>query len=345
VVAPEQGEAEGVSATGRTAGAAIGAGSKGSARPGGRRALLLHILTDAGLVLGGALGLAAFVAIANDHGGLGYDTPSYWLAGKNVLAGARLYDTDPYSTLSLYTYPPIFAQLFVPFSLLPELFVAWVWRVSGVLCLRYLTGSWPATVVCCAFVPVLTELAISNVTLQLAVVILFAMRDKRGAYLVPWAAMIKFGPALVVPYLWFHKPESRRPLAIGTLVFLAACLISFGLSPRDWSDYVDMLRFQNMTSLSGSQVIHLIPSGGGIDFVARFALAGVVALLAAYWGRGWLAYAAASITCPVMAISRFAPLVGLWRFRPAGWPSARPAAEERANGPAPSSPAPAEAAP
>ena len=321
--------------------ATVSGAATGPTRAQRRRALFLHILTDAGLVLGGALSLAAFVKIAGDHGGLGYDTPSYWLAGKNVLAGAHLYDTDPYSTLSLYTYPPIFAQLFVPLSLLPELFVAWIWRASGVLCLRYLTGSWPATVVCCLFVPVLTELAISNVTLQIAAVILFAMRDKRGAYLLPWVAMIKFGPALIVPYLWFHKPESRRPLVIGTVVFLAACLVSIGLSLRDWSDYVDMLRFQNMTSLSGGQVIHLIPSGGGIDFVARFALAGVVALLAAYWGRGWLAYAAASITCPVMAISRFAPLVGLWRFRPAGWPGSTRAAEASV----PSGSAPAEAAP
>jgi hypothetical protein len=128
--------------------------------------------------------------------------------------------------------------------------------------------------------------------------------------------MFKFGPALIVPYLWFRKPETRRPLVIGTLVFLAACLISVAVAPGDWSDYVDMLRFQNVTALSGQGVINLIPSGGGIDFIARFVLAAIVALLATYWRRGWLAYAAASITCPVMAISRFAPLVGLWSFRP-----------------------------
>jgi hypothetical protein len=105
--------------------------------------------------------------------------------------------------------------------------------------------------------------------------------------------------------------------------------VSVLVAPRAWSDYVDMLRFQNMTDLSGSQVIHLIPSGGGIDFVVRFALAGAVALFAAYTSRDWLAYAAAAITCPVLAISRFAPLVGLWRFRrggesdaPAGVPAA-----------------------
>jgi hypothetical protein len=307
VVAPEQGEAEGVSATGRTAGAAIGAGSKGSARPGGRRALLLHILTDAGLVLGGALGLAAFVAIANDHGGLGYDTPSYWLAGKNVLAGARLYDTDPYSTLSLYTYPPIFAQLFVPAAPLPELLVAWLWRISGVLCLRYMVGSWKAAVVACAFLPVLIELSLGNVTLQIGALLVFSLRDRRGAYLLPWAAALKFGPVLLVPYLWFRMPETRRPLLIGSAVFAAACLASWLVAPGAWSDYVSTFGWETSSLMSGSGVIAIVPSSGGLDFVLRFAIAAAVAVYAAYARRDWLAYASAAITCPILAFSRFAP--------------------------------------
>jgi hypothetical protein len=282
------------------------------------RATLIHVLTDAGLVLGGALAIAALISIAGDHSGLGFDTPSYWLAGRHVIEGTPLYQADPYSTLALYTYPPIFAQLFVPAALLPELLVAWLSRLTGVLCLRYLVGSWKATVIACAFVPVLTELSITNVTLQLAACLMFALKDRRGAYLLPWAVALKFGPVLIVPYLWFRKPETRRPLLIGTFIFLGACLVSVLVAPRAWSDYVDMLRFQNMTDLSGSQVIHLIPSGGGIDFVVRFALAGAVALFAAYTSRDWLAYAAASITCPVLAFSRFAPLVGLWRFRRGG---------------------------
>lgn len=274
-----------------------------------------RIVLDAGLVVGGTFALVAFIAIVQDHGGLGYDTPAFWLAGRHVLEGSPLYQADPYTTFGLYTYPPIFAQLFVLPALLPELVVAWLLRISAVLCLRYLTGSWRATIVAFVFLPVAIELSINNVTLELAAIVLFSMRDKRGAYLLPWAAMIKFGPVLIVPYLWFRKPETRRPLIIGTLVFLGACLVSILLAPGQWSEYVDMLRFRNASVLSGQGVIHLIPSGGGIDFVARFALAGAIALAAAYWRRGWLAYAAASITCPVMAWSRFAPLVGLWWFR------------------------------
>ncbi len=298
-----------------------------AARRRGRRAIALGILTDVGLVLGGAIALAALVVIAKDNSGIGFDTPSYWYAGRHVIEGAPLYQPDPYSTLGLYTYQPVFAQLFVPLALLPEVLVAWVWRVTGVLCLRYIVGSWKATIISCAFLPVLTELSISNVTLQIAAVLVFALRDKRGAYLLPWAAALKFGPVLIVPYLWFRRPETRRPLIVGALVFLAACLVSFILAPRLWADYVDMLRFQNVTELSGMQVIHLIPSGGGIDFIARFGLAALVAVVAAIVNRDWLAYAAASITCPVLAFSRFAPLVGLWRFRPVGWPGSRRSAE------------------
>ncbi len=285
-------------------------------RPRRTRVFVARVLTDLGLVLGGALALAALYTVVQDHGGLAYDTHAYWLAARNVLDGAPLYQSGPYSALGLYTYPPVFAQLFTPAAPLPELVVTWAWRVTGVLSLRYLVGSWKATVVSCCFVPVLTELAIGNVTLQLAACILFALRDRRGAYVLPWAVALKFGPALVVPYLWLRRPETRRPLVVGTLVFLAACLVSVVVSPGAWSDYLNMLLAQNSNVLGGTQVIHLIPASGGVDFVARFGIAGLVALFAAYARRDWLAYAAAAITCPVMAVSRFAPLVALWRFRP-----------------------------
>lgn len=283
-----------------------------------------RLLVAAGLVLGGALALDSLVTILGDNGGMGYDTPSYWQAGKNVLNAAPLYRQVSYSTLGLYTYPPLFAQLFAPFALLPEVLVGWVSRTFGLLCLRYLTGSWKATLVACVFLPVLIELSIANVTLEVAACVLFAMRDRRGAYLLPWAAMLKFGPALIVPYLWVRKRDARRPLVIGTLIFLAACGVSILVDPRGWTDYVNMLRFQNAAALSGQEVIHLIPSGGGLDFAIRFGIAGLAALFAAYARRDWLAYAAAAITCPVMAISRFAPLVALWRFRPG---ADRPGAE------------------
>ena len=95
------------------------------------RHVAIRVLTDAGLAVGGALAIAAMIAIAQDNGGLGYDTPAFWLAGRHVLEGARLYGADSYSALGLYFYPPIFAQLYVPLALLPELLVAWAWRARS----------------------------------------------------------------------------------------------------------------------------------------------------------------------------------------------------------------------
>ena len=325
--------------------ATVPGAAAGPTRANRGRALLLHILTDAGLVIGGSLVLAAVALLVGRDGGLAYDTKAYWLAARHVLDGTTLYAPASVSDLGAFKYPPLFAQLFVPAAWLPELLVAWLWRASGILCLRYIVGSWKSAIVACAFIPVLTELSLGNVTLQIAAALVFALRDRRGAYLLPWAAALKFGPVLLVPYLWFRMPESRRPLVIGTVVFAAASLASYLAAPSLWSSYVSTFGWESNSLMSGSGVIAIVPSSGGLDFVLRFALAGVVALLAAYWGRGWLAYAAASITCPVMAISRFAPLVGLWRFRPAGWPGSTRAAEASVPSGSASGSAPAEAAP
>lgn len=279
------------------------------------RALAARILVDAGLVLGGALALAALAVLVGHDGGLAYDTRAYWQAAQHVLDGSPLYTPASVSDLGAFKYPPIFAQLFVPAAPLPEIVVAWAWRVSGILCLRYMVGSWKAAIVACAFLPVLIELSLGNVTMQIGAALVFALRDRRGAYLLPWIAALKFGPVLIVPYLWFRMPESRKPLVIGTAVFAAACLASYVAAPGAWAPYVDTFGWENGSLMSGSGVIALVPSWGGLDFVIRFAIAAVVALFAVYARKDWLAYAAASITCPVLAFSRFAPWVALWQFR------------------------------
>jgi hypothetical protein len=289
--------------------------SVASNRPPAPRELALRIATDVGLALGGSLAIAAAAVIIAGDGGLAYDTRAYWLAAQHALDGTALYSQATVSDLGAYKYPPLFAQLFAPGAYLPELLVAWLWRVSGVLCLRYLVGSWKAAVVACAFVPVLIELSLGNVTLQIGAVLLFALRDRRGAYLLPWVAALKFGPVLLVPYLWWRMPESRRPLVVGTAVFAAACLVSYLIAPGQWSAYASTFGWENSSLMSGSGVIAIVPSWGGLDFAIRFAIAAAVAGFAAFARRDWLAYAAASITCPIMAWSRFAPLVGLWGFR------------------------------
>lgn len=286
-----------------------------------RRALAGRALLDAGLVVGGSLALAAVAVMVANDGGLAYDTRAYWLAAGHILDGTNLYAPATVSDLGAFKYPPIFAQLFVPASFLPELAVAWLWRVVGILCLRYIVGSWRASIVACAFLPVLIELSLGNVTLQIGAILVFALRDRRGAYLLPWAAALKWGPALLVPYLWFRQPELRRPLVIGTTVFAAACVASWALDPGAWASYVSTFGWENDSLMAGTGVIALVPGWGGLDFALRFGIAALLAIYAAATRRAWLAYAAAAITCPVLAFSRLAPLVGLWRFGPAARPT------------------------
>ena len=280
------------------------------------RAIASHVLLDAGLVVGGSLLLAAAWLLIRPDGGLAYDTRAYWLAARHVMDGTALYSQATVSDLGAYKYPPLFAQLFVPVGFLPELLVAWLWRVTGILCLRYMVGSWKAALVACAFLPVLGELSLGNVTMQIGAVLVFALRDKRGAYLVPWVAALKFGPALIVPYLWFRKPETRRPLVVGTAIFGAACLVSYLAAPGAWSGYASTFGWENASLMSGSRVIALVPSWGGMDFVIRFAIGAAVALYAVYARKDWLAFAAAVVTVPILDFNHLAPLVALWRFRP-----------------------------
>jgi hypothetical protein len=280
-----------------------------------RKALALRLLTDVGLVLGGALALAAVAALVDRDGGLAYDTRAYWQAGRHVIDGTTLYSPATVSDLGAYKYPPIFAQSFVPAAMLPELVVAWLWRLSGILCLRYMVGSWKAALVAIAFIPVLIELSLGNVTLQIGAVLVFALRDRRGAYLLPWVIALKFGPALLVPYLWFRMPDSRRPLVVGTAVFSVACLVSCLVAPGQWAGYLSTFGWESSSVMSGTGVIAIVPSMGGLDFLIRAAIASVAAFYAVYARKAWLAYAAAAITCPILAFSRLAPLVALWRFR------------------------------
>jgi len=98
-------------------------------------------------------------------------------------------------------------------------------------------------------------------------------------------------------------------------LWTAACLASILVAPGLWSDYAATFGWENGATMSGFAVIAILPSWGGLDFLLRFAIAGAAAIYAVYSRQAWLAYAAAVITCPILAWFRFAPLVGLWRFR------------------------------
>ena len=241
-----------------------------------------------------------------------YDTNAYWLASRHILQGQPLYEQSTIWASGVYKYPPIFAQLTLPIALVPEVFVDWAWRILGTICLRYLCGSWRLTLIAALQWPVWAELDFGNVTLQLGAVLLFALRDRRGAYLLPWFAALKFGPGLLIPYLWLTRPDYRRPLAIGCGVFAAACAVSALAAPGLWVDYLGTFGWEAASEMRAMHVLALVPDHGGLDFAIRCAIAAAAVLVAIRWRADWLAFLAAAATMPIFSLTRLAVLVGLW---------------------------------
>jgi hypothetical protein len=241
-----------------------------------------------------------------------YDTNAYWLSAQHILNGQPLYTQAEIWTSGAYKYPPVFAQLVTPIALLPELPVDWAWRIVGVLCLRYMCGSWKLAVLASLQWPVMAELAFGNVTLQLGAVVLWCFRDKRAIYLLPWLAGMKFGPALLLPYLWVTRPETRRPIVIGCAVFAAACLASLALAPGLWVDYVGTFGWEASSQMHAMFVYAIVPDHGGLDFAIRLAIAAVAMVVAMRWRLDWLAFIVATATMPIFSLTRLAVLVALW---------------------------------
>ncbi len=250
-----------------------------------------------------------------------YDTNAYWLAAKHLVNGTPLYAPAEIWTAGAFKYPPIFAQVVVPIGWLPELLVDWTWRLTGVLCLRYLCGSWKLAVLAALQWPVFAELGFGNVTLQLGAICLWAFRDNRAAYLLPWFAGMKFGPALLIPYLWMTRPQMRRELAAGCGIFAAACLASFAVAPGLWWDYAGTFGWETASQMDAIWVYAIVPDHGGTDFAIRFAIGAAATLIAIRWRLEWLAFVAATCTLPIFSLSRLAVLCGLWPL------SLRPAVE------------------
>lgn len=241
-----------------------------------------------------------------------YDTDAYWLAAQHILNGQPLYFQAEIWTSGAYKYPPLFAQLVVPIAFAPERVVDWIWRLSGVLCVRYMCGSWKLAVLAILQWPVMAELGFGNVTLQLGVVALWAFRDRRAVYLLPWFAGMKFGPALLIPYLWATRPETRRPIVVGCAVFAGACFASLLIAPGLWNDYLGTFGWEAASQMQANFVYAIVPDHGGLDFAIRFAIGTAAILAAIRWRLDWLAFLAATATMPIFSLTRLAVLVALW---------------------------------
>jgi hypothetical protein len=281
---------------------------------------------------GYALGLAALVILGHPSRDVP-DASAYYQAGQAVLAGRPLYEAIELNAWGAYFYAPVFAQLWAPAALLPELAFIWLWRLLAFASLAWLAGSWRNVGLWLLFPLTIYELANPNVTLPVAAATVAALRGR--PWLLPAAGLLKFGPLLLAPYLWITRPSLRRPLVAAGLLTIAACTLSVALSPADWLAYADHLTRQGGASTAGlPNLVALLPSASA-DFALRLGLGLAVVGGALVLRSDRLAFIAATIAVPTLWVTRLVPLLALHRLPG----SRRPIAELRRAGSHTTSPA------
>lgn len=163
---------------------------------------------------------------------VGYDSHAYWHAWEQ-----QLYRQDPDVHFDRYLYPPIFAQLIWPLTLLPWSVFVTVWSAmtAGVFLwlLWPLRLRWrvPLFVVLC-----LHEALVGNVNALLAAMLVLGFR-----YPGLWAFAFLTKVAPGIGLLWFALRREWRPLGIAVVttgVLVGASLLTSFALWRQWLDLV-----------------------------------------------------------------------------------------------------------
>lgn len=249
----------------------------------GRRILFVGL----GLVGYAYLARVLLVNGIQGAGGLGgIDAIAYWTAAGHALRGEPLYGVESFE-FAAYQYPPPFAQVLAPASLLPMPLFVWMWRAVELVGLRLATGGWiRAGIAILVFPPVLAELDAGNVQLAMAGVTALAMRGI-AAPVAP-AALVKLAAWPLAPVAWLRD---RRGLLQGIGVAVAAAAASIVLATDSWRDYLEFLASGRLPTGSYNVLV-------GVPVVPRLVVAAALGLAAVRWIR--LAPIAVLLAYPVV---------------------------------------------
>jgi hypothetical protein len=238
--------------------------------------------------------------------GLRVDATAYWQAATALRTGGPLYAAGPVAALDkAYLYPPAFAAVFAPLTLLPTVWGYAVWmallvlsaaalaRVAGALAgiapeERSTARTALALALAALLVPVFDNLAEGQVNLVIALLVTLAVceveigRDARAAFALAAATHVKLVPIVLAGafVVW------RRPRL---LAWLALALVLVGLLPLPWrvaglgvgpgitafvNDYVDFGRAILWPAASAQRI-------AGVEqlFAPNFSLRGTLARL------------------------------------------------------------------
>lgn len=193
-----------------------------------------------------------------------------------------------------YASPPLIAQIWAPFHLLPfeVVLVAWVTFLFG--CLWYATQRWALPIIVVGLIgigldiPALSApIAISllgNVGMLMTAGVVATVR-RAEAVAIP--ALTKVGPSIALGWHLFRG--DLRAVALGVSTTLVILGISFVLLPGAWIDWVGWIA-RNYASSPLKEL--------AIPFVVRVPIGIAIVALAARSGRPWLVPIGAGLCIP-----------------------------------------------
>ncbi len=256
------------------------------------------------LLVGATAGILVLLVMAAYRWDYLDDSHAYWLAGRAVLEGRSPYEltTGP-QVRSAYQYPPPMAQAMAPVAAIID---AWtfhyLWLALMGACLAWLAG-WRILLALAlvALPPVAMEFWHQNIHLQLAVLVVLAIRRWPALFAV--GAAIKLSPGVGIVYL---AAGGRWRAAAGVAVVLAAiCGVSWILAPELWSEFADLVAARGPSDTSG-----VFPIPYAIRVVAALILAVIAGRLGGRRGE-MLAFVAVGVGLPTLWLTGFAFFVGL----------------------------------
>ena len=246
----------------------------------------------AGLLFAGYL----FLVLAPRAGTFGFDAFAYW----------SLDLADPYArtagALGAFTYSPVIARLFAPFSMLAfwQFLLLWSGLLVGTAAWLGL-GSVRSVLAVFAFPAVALEIYHGNVHLLMAAAIWLGFRHPAA-----WSFVLLTKVTPGVGLAWFVVRREWRSLGIALGVTAALVAVSLAIDGRLWESW---LRDSLGATASGSALNQFsVPVPLWIRVPAALALVA--------WGgltdRRWTVPVAATVALPVLWPSGFAVLAALW---------------------------------
>jgi hypothetical protein len=265
--------------------------------PSGLTARQLRALRD-GLVLSGLLFFAyLFIVVAPRADTVGFDAFAYWSLDLD----------DPYErpagAFGAFTYSPVIARLFAPFSTLQWFQFLWLWLALLVATAIWLGGRRALMVF--AFPPVALELYHGNVHLLMAAAIAIGFR-----YPAAWAFVLLTKVTPGIGLLWFAVRREWRALAIALGATAAIVVVSLIVDARLWASWISDSLLATATGTPTNQPEIPIP------LLLRLPIAAAVVVWGARTDRPWTVPLAATIASPVLWPVSFAILAAIGRIPP-----------------------------